>query len=159
MIYRTKLGEIEVPEDKVIVFEGGIPGFEHLKKFTVVSNGSDPIMWLVSLEDESVALPVINPWLVRIDYTFDISEDVMRNLEIEEEEDISVWAVLVIPPENPSKMTVNLMAPIIVNNKSRKAQQIILENSEYGIRHLVSEEIERSRRISKDLEKTEARAG
>ena len=159
VVYKTKLGEMEIPEEKVLRFEEGLPGFENLKRFSIVSNGSDPIMWLVSLEDDSVALPVINPWLVRIDYAVEIPEEVMENLGIEREEDVSLWAVLVIPQGDPSKMTINLMAPIVVNNKNGKAKQIILEGSGYDIRHSVKEELERSEKIAKNLEKAEARAG
>ncbi len=151
MKIKTKLGEIEVDRDKLITFEEGMPGLEHLRKFVIVSNGSDPIMWLVSVEDESVALPVINPWIIRIDYTVDIPKDAMEDLGIESKEDVQVWAILVIPHENPENMTINLMAPIIINTKNNKAKQIIMENSGYGIRHLVKEELERSKKISEKV--------
>ena len=159
MVYKTKLGEIEVPEDDVITFEDGIPGFERLKKFSVVSNGSDPIFWLVSLEDPSVALPVVNPWIIRVDYAIEIPSDVMEELGIEREEDVNIWAVLVIPEDDPTSMTVNLMAPIVVNSKKGKGKQIILEGSGYGIRHSVREEMERSKKIMESLKDVEVSAG
>ncbi len=151
MKVKTKLGEIEIEEDKLITFEEGIPGLEDLKKFVIVSNGSDPIMWLVSLEDENVALPVINPWLIRVDYTVDVPKDVTEDLGIENKDDVQVWAILVIPHDNPENMTINLMAPILVNTKNNKAKQIIMEDSGYGIRHLVKEELERSKKISEKV--------
>jgi len=145
---KTKFGEIEVPEGKILTFDEGIPGFENLRKFAIVSNGSDPIMWLVSLEDEDIALPIINPWLIRVDYSLEIPEDVKDELGIETPEDVQVWSVLVIPPDNPEEMTINLLAPIVVSLKTNKAKQIILEDGEYGIRHKVKEELERSRRLA-----------
>ena len=151
MKVRTKLGEMEIPEDKVITFEEGIPGFEHLRKFAIVSNGSDPIMWLVSLEDDKIAFPVINPWLVRVDYTVDIPKEVLEELDIEKESDAQVWAILVIPREKPEDMTINLLAPIVISLKSNKGKQIIMEDSGYDIRHLVREELERSRRLTNEV--------
>ncbi len=151
MKVKTKLGEMEIEEDKLITFEEGIPGLEDLKKFVIISNGSDPIMWLVSVEDENVALPVINPWLVRVDYTVDVPKDVTEDLEIDNKDDVQVWAILVIPHDNPENMTINLMAPILVNTKTKKAKQIIMEDSGYGIRHLVKEELERSKKISEKV--------
>ncbi len=159
MKVRTRLGEIDIREEDIIIFDEGIPGFEKLKKFVITSNGSDPIMWLASIEDENVALPIINPWLVRVDYAVEIPKDVMEDLEIEKEEDVNVWAVLVIPKDDPRKMTINLMAPIIINTKKGKGKQVILEGSGYDIRHSVVEEMERSRRIVKEMEKTKVSAG
>ncbi len=148
MKVKTKLGEIEVPKDKVITFKEGLPGLENLKKFVIVSNGSDPIMWLVSIEDENIALPVINPWLVRVDYVVDIPRDVMEDLEISDMEDVQVWAVLVIPREKPEDMTINLLAPIVINVKKGLGKQVIMEGSGYEIRHLVREELERSKKLA-----------
>ena len=148
MKVKTKLGEIEVPKDKVITFREGLPGLENLKKFVIVSNGSDPIMWLVSIEDDSIALPIINPWLVRIDYVVDIPRDVMEDLEIKDMQDVQVWAVLVIPKDKAEDMTINLLAPIVVNVKKGLGKQVIMEGSGYDIRHFVKEELERSKKLA-----------
>jgi flagellar assembly factor FliW len=147
---KTKLGEMEIPKDKIVIFNEGIPGFEDLRKFAIVSNGSDPIMWLVSLEDEKIALPVVDPWLIRIDYTVDIPRDVIEDLEIEDDKDVQIWAILVIPRDKPEDMTINLLAPIVINLKNRRGKQIIMESSEYDIRHFVKEELERSRKLAQE---------
>ncbi len=146
-MYKTKFGEIDIKEEEILTFEDGLPGFEHLTKFAIISRGMDPIMWLVSLEDENVALPVINPWIVRVDYKVDVPKDAVESLGIQKEEDVQVWAVLVIPTDSPDNMTINLLAPIIVNTKNGKAAQVVLDNPEYDIRHYVKEEMERSKGI------------
>ena len=62
MIFKTKLGEMDLSEKEIITFEEGIPGFDHLRKFAIVSVArTEPIKWLVSLEDKDVALPIIDP--------------------------------------------------------------------------------------------------
>lgn len=154
MIFKTKLGEMDLSEKEIITFEEGIPGFDHLKKFAVVSiPKTDPIKWLVSLEDENVALPIIDPWIVRLDYHVDISKKDVQDLNIEKEKDVSVWCVVVIPKEKPDDATINLLAPIVINMKNGKAKQIIMETDEYTIRHRIKDELERSKKIS--LKKTE----
>jgi len=147
VVYKTKFGEIDIPESEVITFEEGLPGFENLKKFAIISRGSEPIMWLVSLEDEKVALPVMNPWIVRVDYNVQVPKEIVEDLEIEKEEDVKVWSIVVIPQDEPLDMTINLLAPIVVNARNRKAAQIILDNPEYDIRHSVKEEMERSKKL------------
>ena len=148
----TKIGELEIDEEKVVRFEKGIPGFESLRDFIVVEKEeSYPILWLVSLDSPNVAIPVIDPWLIRVDYTVDIDEETVKELEIESMEDLRILAVLVIPVGNPKDMTINLMAPIVINKRTGKGKQIIMENSGYGIRHKVVDEIERSKKIMKDM--------
>jgi len=148
----TKIGELEIDEEKVVRFEKGIPGFESLRDFIVVEKEeSYPILWLVSLDSPNVAIPVIDPWLIRVDYTVDIDEETVKELEIEGMEDLRILAVLVIPVRNPKDMTINLMAPIVINKRTGKGKQIIMENSGYGIRHKVVDEIERSKKIMKDM--------
>ena len=155
MHFKTRFGEIEVPENKIITFEEGIPGFENLRRFVIVSQNTDPIMWLVSLEDENVALPIMNPWIVRVDYDVVIPESVMKSLKIEKKEDVQIWAVVSIPEGKPENMTINLLAPIVVNTKENLGAQIILEGSEYQLRHSVKEEMERSRKILEESKERE----
>ncbi|MCD6450035.1 MAG: flagellar assembly protein FliW [Thermotogaceae bacterium] len=152
MVYRTKFGEIEISDNDILDFDMGLPGFENLKKFAVISQGTEPIMWLVSLEDEKIALPVIDPWIVRVDYDVKIPKEAVEFLELESEEDVKIWSVLVVPKDSPENMTINLLAPIVVNKKTKKAMQVILETEEYDIRHSVREEIERSRKVLESLQ-------
>jgi len=149
MIFKTKLGEMDLSEKEIITFEEGIPGFDHLRKFAIVSVArTEPIKWLVSLEDKDVALPIIDPWIVRLDYHVDIPEKDVQDLGIEKNEDVSVWCVVVIPKDKPDDATINLLAPIVVNMKNGKAKQIIMETDEYTIKHGIKDELERSKKIS-----------
>ncbi|HDG62085.1 MAG: flagellar assembly protein FliW [Thermotoga sp. 4484_232] len=149
MIFKTKLGEMDLSEKEIITFEEGIPGFDHLRKFAIVSVArTEPIKWLVSLEDKDVALPIIDPWIVRLDYHVDIPEKDVQDLGIEKNEDVSVWCVVVIPKDKPDDATINLLAPIVVNMKNGKAKQIIMETDEYTIKHRIKDELERSKKIS-----------
>jgi len=149
MIFKTKLGEMDLSEKEIITFEEGIPGFDHLRKFAIVSVArTEPIKWLVSLEDRDVALPIIDPWIVRLDYHVDIPEKDVQDLGIEKNEDVSVWCVVVIPKDKPDDATINLLAPIVVNMKNGKAKQIIMETDEYTIKHRIKDELERSKKIS-----------
>lgn len=133
-MYKTRLGDFELQENEIITFPEGIPGFEELKKFAVISlDETKPICWLVSLEDESVALPIIDPWLVEEDYEIELSENELRILKVEDPSDIVVWSVVTIPFGKPEESTVNLKAPIIINLKNGIGMQVILEK--YELKH------------------------
>jgi flagellar assembly factor FliW len=38
-------------------------------------------------------------------------------------------------PENPNEATLNLMAPIVINDKDRCGKQVILHESRYSVKH------------------------
>lgn len=134
MVFTTKLGEFELHESEIITFPQGIPGFEHLRKFSVISMAeTSPICWLVSLEDDSVALPIIDPWLILEDYEVNLSEDDVKLLGVEDPSDLVVWAVVTIPPGAPEQATVNLKAPVVINLKNGTGLQVILDK--YELKH------------------------
>jgi flagellar assembly factor FliW len=48
--------------------------------------------------------------------------------------EIAIFVLLTIPSD-PTAMTVNLMAPIAVDLKTRRARQLVLEDSRYPAAH------------------------
>jgi len=151
----TRFGELEVDEKSIIHFEEGIPGFEDFRDFIIVERQeSEPIKWLVCIDEPEITLPIINPWLVRVDYDVKIDEGTVEMLEIESEKDVLIVCVVVIPRDNPKDMTINLLSPIVINIKNNKARQIVMEESKYKIRHKVEEEIKRSKKILSEKKST-----
>ncbi|MEN3043198.1 MAG: flagellar assembly protein FliW [Fervidobacterium sp.] len=133
-MYKTRLGEFDLNENEVLFFPEGIPGFESLKKFAIISlEETRPIFWLVSLEDETVALPIIDPWIVEEDYEVELSQNELQILKIEDPNDLVVWCVVTIPIGKPEETTVNLKAPIVINLKNGIGLQVILEK--YELKH------------------------
>lgn len=143
LIDTIRFGQIEIDENKIIKFDEGLPGLEEYHNFAILQfEGSYPIIWLQSSEDKSICLPVIDSFLAKPDYSFDISDDDVAQLSLSGPEDLKIISVLVIP-ENIDQMTINLAAPIIINTKNGKARQIILNNGEYSVRVPIFEEIMR----------------
>jgi len=156
-IYKTRIGEFEISEGDIVEFPEGIPGFEKLRKFSILHDErTDPIKWMVSLEDPNVALPVIDPWMVRVDYMVEISEADKKFLKLEDPADALVVCIVVIPHDRPEDSTINLLAPIVINYRKRIGKQVILEKGDYSIRHRIADEMERSRRIMAEGGKTRA---
>ncbi|QTA37121.1 flagellar assembly protein FliW [Thermosipho ferrireducens] len=140
MIFKTKFGEIDLQENEIITFPNGLPGFDNLRKFAIISfENTSPILWLVSLEDSNITLPIVDPWIFLKDYEFEISEEDIKELQINSEEDIAIWAVLTIPKGKPKETTINLLAPIVINIKKGIGKQIILNTEKYTIKHHLRE--------------------
>ena len=126
----TKLfGDISIEDSKVIEFPGGIVGFPDLRQFALLhdvdkTDGSG-LSFLLSLDEPAFALPVINPLIVKDGYNPMIEDDLLSSLGELTEEDTIVLVTMTVPHEL-KEMTVNLAAPIIINAKTRKGAQVIL---------------------------------
>lgn len=137
-------GEIKIAEEKILTFTEGIPSFEQVKKYVLIDEGdvNSPFKWLQSVDQPTLAFAIVNPFLVKKDYDINISDDTIKLLSIEKEEDVELYAIVVVP-EDISKMTMNLKAPVIINIKNRKGAQIILDTDKYGVRHYILDELRR----------------
>ena len=142
----TKLfGEIEIDEEKVITFEGGIVGFPDLKKFALMHDedneeeGRQGLSFMVSLDEPAFAMPVVNPLVVKDSYNPVVEDDYLIPLGELKEEDMLVLVTVTVP-HDITKMTVNLMAPFIVNASTKKAVQVILdEDDKYPVKYPIYE--------------------
>jgi flagellar assembly factor FliW len=138
-IATAHFGEVEIDENKILIFEKGLPGLEENKRFALLSNeDSRPVSWLQSLDHKEISLPVMDPFLVCPDYSFDISQSDVEALGIDDIKDVYVLSILVIP-SNINAMTINLSAPVIINVRNSKASQIILDDRKYRVRVPVAE--------------------
>ena len=136
-----RFGVVEVDEEKIIEFGDGIPGLEQYHKYALLQfEESYPIVWLQSLDDTGICLPVLDTFSVLPDYVFDIDETDVKKLDLTNPDELHVVSVVVIP-EDIQGMTVNLAAPIIINTKTGNAMQIVLSGSEYNVRAPVFQHI------------------
>jgi len=133
-IETVRFGSVEVDEAKLIMFDEGIPGLDEYRKYALIQfEESYPIVWLQSVEEGAICLPVMDTFTVLSDYVFDISDEDVGELALKRPEDLHVVSVVVIPNDIKG-MTANLAAPIIINTISGKAKQIMLTGSEYNVR-------------------------
>lgn len=130
----TRFGEIEVEEDNVLNFLVGPYGFEEEKEFVLWSEEETPFFWMQSINSPDLAFVVSEPWAFYEEYEFDISEQLEEKLALKSQDEVLVFNIIVIP-ENPKEMTMNLKSPIVINKKERLAKQIILEEEDYPVRY------------------------
>ncbi len=135
-----RFGEIEVDESRIITMVDPILGFPYAKRFVILEHKKgSPFKWLQCLDDGSLAFVVINPRLVKPDYTLPLTEEDAKRLQLESLEDAEVY-VLVVIPEDPKKMTVNLRGPIVINRKKGLAKQVVIADESYPIKYPVFRE-------------------
>ena len=130
-------GTVDLDDDKVIVFDEGLFGFEEYKKFALIFNNEakerPAISWLQSVDEQALALPVMIPTVVKPDYNPVVEDDALETLGDWNEDNISVLVTVTVP-EDLKDMTTNLKAPIIINTDTMKGVQTVVENQDYEIR-------------------------
>lgn len=144
MILETKhFGKIEIREEDIIVFEEGIPGFEDIHRYGMISNEDpeSPFCWIQAIEKPELAFALVNPFAIKKDYEFELSDESVSALGIEEPSQVAVYSIVVVP-EDIKRISMNLKAPIIVNMNNKKAAQIILNSDKYTVRHFIMDELQ-----------------
>jgi flagellar assembly factor FliW len=132
----TRFGTVTFAESDVFVFPWGLPGFDELRHFLVLSlDNQDGFFWLQSLDDPQVSLPLADPWACFPDYEPKLPTFARLSLDLERPEEFVTLCVAVIPEEGPVFM--NLMAPIVLNLRTRIGRQVALEGSNYSVAHPV----------------------
>nr|WP_302599107.1 flagellar assembly protein FliW [uncultured Cellulosilyticum sp.] len=135
-IETKNFGEIEFAEDGVINFSEGIPGFRELKRYIMINDEESPFAYLQSIEDGNVSFIIINPYELKKDYTIEIKDQYVAALGSGSAEQFSVFVITTLV-SNLEAATVNLLAPIIIQNETRQGMQVILENTKYTTRHKI----------------------
>jgi len=135
IIQTVSFGTLDIPEEKIITFKEGLPGFPQIHKFAVlVREELKPFQYLQALEDPPIALFIINPFMVDPTYEFRLTDSDMDDLSSNNSAELAVFAVATIP-DDPSQATLNLMAPIVINDRDRCGKQVILHDSKYSVKH------------------------
>ena len=133
-INTIRFGEIEVDEKRVYEFVLPIIGFNEISKFVILDLNKDNFFkWLQSVEDPSLAFPVVSVFSLNVDYSIDLPDNVIEALKIDNVESLLVLNIASIPQDDPQGTTINLLAPLIFNLDENLAGQIILSGSGYDV--------------------------
>ena len=135
-IYTSRFGEIEVDEKKIVHFKEGIPAFENEHEFVILPYEEDsPYYFMQSLKSPDLAFLLTIPFIFFNDYTFELDDETIRELGIEDSENIFYYSMITIPNGSVRYMTANLLAPIVLNGANMQAKQVVLEKSNYTTKH------------------------
>jgi flagellar assembly factor FliW len=129
----------ELPE---IRFVRPMPGFEDLAHFVLVRLGEDNaesesvLFELRSLEQPRIRFLVADPSAFFPDYTVELDEAACHELDLCDVDDALVLVVVTVGPD-PTTTTANLLAPVVMNIRTRMAMQVILSGTDWPVRAAV----------------------
>lgn len=135
-------GLIDVDERQMISFPNGILGFETLSRYVLLDAIQQPFYWMQSIDIAEIAFVMISPYIFRPDYDPMLTDEEYGEIGLDgrEDENLLLFTIVTIPPNNHQAMTANLQGPVIINRKTRIARQSIAGNPELHTRHLIMEE-------------------
>lgn len=141
-INTKNFGTINIEEDKIIHFTGGIVGFPELVEFALIHDEEkgtkNGIQWLQSMQEPAFAMPVVDPLVILPEYNPQIEDELLKPLGELGADNMLVLITITIPSDL-TKMTVNLKGPIIINTDNKKACQVIAEGENYSVKYPVYE--------------------
>jgi flagellar assembly factor FliW len=134
MEIKTKFfGTVALNTDEIFDFAEGIPGFEQIRRFIWLQPENSAFSCLQAVDRTEVAFITISPFLICSDYSFELEDQIAKQLGLEKLEDTLLLALVTIPEGSPQESTANLKAPVVINCKTRRGYQVIL-NEDYALR-------------------------
>jgi flagellar assembly factor FliW len=133
----THFGPVAIDESSALEFPEGLPGFENCRRFVPLeSNGSPGLIFLQSLEQPQLCFITVLLRALWPDYELSIPAEERELLGFEAAaapaDEMALLAVLsFVEGEDP---TANLLAPIVVHARTRRAAQIVRQDGHYAVR-------------------------
>ncbi len=120
--------------EDLIIFPEGLLGFQDLRSFILLDDPNDDIFaWLQSCESPAVAFPVLEPELFSESYKINLNKADLEVLQMPDSSKARTFCIVTIP-DDPTTMTANMKAPIVVNIDKKRARQCVLQDNSLAIR-------------------------
>ena len=127
-IERLGLKNVPIDPESVFTFPDGIAGFEDCKRFKLFhEEGKATVFWLQSLDDTSVMFPIVAPEAFDIEYQIELSDADCALIDLQGAEDVAVAVIVYRNEAEGGKIAANTRSPVILNLRSRKGMQKVLQ--------------------------------
>lgn len=134
IISTSRFGQVELKKEDVLTFPEGLLGFADLRKFVLLDDPNDEIFaWLQSCEAPQIAFPVLEPELFAPEYKPALTKSDLEALQMTAKDNARHFSIVTIP-DDPTLMTANLKAPVVVNIAGKIARQCVLQDNNLAIR-------------------------
>lgn len=143
MDVRTKTkGVVSVEEKKLLHFPEGIMGFEEFHNYALIESEYEPFIWLQSVDKQSLAFLLVDPFLICSEYEADIDDAALTAIDVISPEDIVVMTIVTIPHDD-SPITANFLGPVVINRRNNKCVQVVLNDSRWTTKFNIVESLKK----------------
>ncbi len=134
IIQTSRFGQVQLNNEDIITFSEGLLGFQDLRTFVLLDDPNDDIFaWLQSCESPAIAFPVLEPELFSETHKINLSKSDLEILQMPDSKKARAFCIVTIP-DDPTMMTANMKAPIVVNVEKKRARQCVLQDNHLAIR-------------------------
>ena len=109
----TRFGTLEVPSEAIVEFPNGLIGLGGNRYALLARSEESTFVWLHSLEDPELALPLTNPWRFFTSYEVELSDDEADRIGVTDTDETAVY-VTVRAADSLEDFSANLRAPILI---------------------------------------------
>jgi flagellar assembly factor FliW len=135
IVNTTRFGVIEVDDDALISMPEGMIGMSENRSYCLIDHQPESVFkWLQSTHDPDLAFLVIDPSDVVEDYEIVLPDWDVEFLQLRDTGEAVVMATVTIDTEAET-VSSNLLAPVVINARTRLGRQVILDSDRYGVKH------------------------
>lgn len=137
-------GTISFTEEEIIHFPLGLPGLPNLKRFIVIAyEEMQPLKFLQSIDDPMFSFVLVNPLILDPQYSCELQPEDYQDIGLREDEAALLYIIITVP-NDPARISGNFKAPIVINVRTMKAKQIILQEKIYSLHASIPEILNRN---------------
>lgn len=130
-----RFGALEVEPSKIIEFPHGLPGFEDIRRFTLLhpddAAGESPNYFILqSVDDPAVAFHIADPAHFGFNYEITLSDEDAAMINLADPATASVVVMLV---NEGGGVRANLNAPLVLNLEARLGVQHVFARLNYEV--------------------------
>ena len=134
----VRFGELEYRSEDVIHLGDGLVGMPNLTSWIILDMGDDvPMKWFQSLDRGDFGFPVAQPYLFHDEYDLTISKGVQTTLGTQQAADLAVMVITTVHAGG-TKVTGNLLAPLVIDTETRKGCQLTLDDARFSMRQEIN---------------------
>lgn len=127
-VLTTRFGTLSVEPQDELVFDAGLIGLEHCRRWIVLTDTSNGALgWLQSIDEGHIALGVVSPRRFVPDYQLRVDRGDLEGLKLATARDAEVVVIASRPAngDHAGGLTLNLRAPLVINVEQRRGCQVI----------------------------------
>jgi flagellar assembly factor FliW len=127
----SRFGALEIPDEAVIEFPSGLIGLGGTRYALLARNEDSAFVWLHSLEDPELAVPVTNPFRFFASFEVELDDDEADRIALSDADDTAVY-VTVRAADALEDFSANLYAPILISGGL--GHQVINQSADAPVR-------------------------
>ena len=128
------LGPLQLRANELLHFPSGLLGFPECTDFALVRAAHPAMFWLQSKQYSTLIFLLVDPFSVDAAYAIEIPPSQLMALGPHRPSDVALLAVVTLPESAEGQATANLQGPIVINFATRHAKQVVVSDTDFGVR-------------------------